>query len=334
MVRSVLSFFRGNRQSSSASHGLTPPDDEALEPVRAMHVPPTTDLAAEEQQLADDMRTLSAHLEHMTEIRAKIATARAPVERLTHALEEMRGAATTAAAALAQFDAHERERLEAWAQSGVGPRPVPSVQRRLELERVIEDANRSVANLEATLAAKKAALAPFEEELTALGTRRDALVVNVLLGRAEIIGHHYKAAAETLAQLGGELRGLNMCFAQMFSHVTLRRPDAPLYASVLHPPAICRGMKEPLFAEMRMVVDGFWLRAHNYRDIEAVAASDEITAAASSWQTYAMALMGIDAAGTYATADTLASLVADNAKLRDQLAGGSNHPKTTAGDDQ
>src|SRR5487761_829558 len=331
-LRSILKGRRPSPKNLDARAGAAESFDQTAKDAPYQHAlrPRTPEMLDDEQQLADDMRGLSAHLARMNERRAKIAAARAPVERLTVALSESKAAVDSAVAALTRFDAQEREMIEAWAQTGAGDRPAPRAQRKLE--RAIEDANRSLATVKAALEAKKAALAPLDEELGALAIRRDVMVVNVLCDHAEILGRHYKAALDDLVRVGGELRALNMCFAEMFGHVTLMRPDAPLYANALQPPALLRGHTAPLFAEMRLVAGGFYLRAHAYRDIEAIATVDDVLSAAGQWQTYARALMGVDPAGDDQTATKLASLVAENADLREKLPN-PEHPKTATGVD-
>ncbi len=246
------------------------------------------------------------------------AAADAPIARLTAARSDTEQKNTSARAELARLDDEEREAFERWSDTSFGAPPAQRTRERHSLEAKIKSGQRDLARIGAALQKKRDALAPIIAENQALGRQAERLVVAILYEEAELLGHRYAAALSEIGALSGELHGLNLALKAFGRSASGPYPTRGPMGTIT-PPAISAANDMPIF-ERRLAAPGFWLAAHRYQNLLAVATVADIRAASKRWARYTMALLGSGSLESEEEAAERARLISENAELRGQLA--------------
>lgn len=230
------------------------------------------------------MRQLIDHSKRMLEQHEQLRTAQQPVDRLLQVQQEARARLDQITADIAALDAEERRALEKWVDEPQQPRLAPRTSERQHLQAEHDEAVRDLAHIDESLREKTAILATSQTTASALKVELDALIVNCLIEEAEIVGHSYLAALERVAQLAGELLGINGALLS-FSNVTLHGDRGPSPAQIFS--------RTINLNDLEVRAKGFRLRSHRYSNfVTATPTMQTVYAAEKRWTEYVITLKG------------------------------------------
>lgn len=266
------------------SPGRTPPTQ--LPPLSPAPIaPPIDDFQLDAQARRDEaMRQLIDHSKRMLEQHEQLRTAQQPVDRLLQVQQEARARLDQITADIAALDAEERRALEKWVDEPQQPRLAPRTSERQHLRAEHDEAVHDLAHIDESLREKTAILATSQTTASALKVELDALIVNCLIEEAEIVGHSYLAALERVAQLAGELLGINGALLS-FSNVTLHGDRGPSPAQIFS--------RTINLNDLEVRAKGFRLRSHRYSNfVTATPTMQTVYAAEKRWTEYVITLKG------------------------------------------
>jgi|GEM_PF-6919201 len=149
-------------------------------------------------ELPPGRQALANHLGRLKALHAAAAEAKAPLERLEQAREELKAAEQ----ALAEIEHNDAEAMQRWAETGEGSPPVPTDRTAAE---------RRLANAKASAKAAESAYAALSEKQMACHHTIGELAKQTPLLQAEAVLEEALSMVPEWREAGTKLRALNLC---------------------------------------------------------------------------------------------------------------------------